>query len=110
MKVHKDKKRWFPWLKPPSGPYKSGPCDVCRLNPATQKCSWESFDAYTCGPCCTLEWKAAKRLLQAPLEKVVILIKSWWNPDTRETTLPQAYPRVSWEQIRVNRREEAGSW
>lgn len=87
------------------------PCWVCDINPAVMKSYWEddagtSFKALSCGPCSTLNWKSVDKLMRAKPKRRRVLIKSWWDADSRDTTLPQAYPGVDWEQVDVDEDEE----
>ena len=85
-------------------------CWICRINPGVTKnyvAMQENTDNeiihkfWSCRPCITLNGKSVQTLVAAKPDRVRRLIKKWWEPDKRSTTLPRAYPSVDWGKVRI---------
>lgn len=79
-------------------------CAICGINPATTKNCVEINGVIhsmpSCAPCISLDGRSVAALLGADRGKRLRLIKSWWNPKKRKTTLPGVYPGVDWAKVR----------
>jgi len=80
-------------------------CDICGINPATVKNYVEINDTIrkmpACWSCGSLNGKSVNTLVNSRQDRRLRLIKRWWNPSTRKTLLPKAYPSVEWTKVRI---------
>jgi hypothetical protein len=85
-------------------------CDICLSNPAVVKGCWMMLEGTdneqtqklpSCGVCLNLNSKSVEKLLGLPKPKRLRLIKRWWAPGRRATTLVTAYPTVDWRAVQA---------
>ena len=93
-----------PRKAPPKGAQR---CHICGINEIETK-NYIEIDGTvhkipSCFVCVCLNGKSVSTLIEAPWKKRLSLIKGWWKPGKRTTSLPGAYPGVKWNRVRVGR-------
>lgn len=89
---------------------KRNQCRICLVNDALTRGCWvlnegtseeQTQKIATCGVCFHLNWKSVARLLGLERPERLRLIKRWWTPRKRQTTLRLMYPGVDWDAVAI---------